>query len=410
MPYIPGELELEPMLVLANNIRDNVLTLNDFFAKNSHPIPTFSAKTAPNKTIIPPTSPGEIQDARSALIIAFHAFLCLVANSQILQANDTFCMQVIHRYQIAQCFSPSETITFEELSSRCGLNVIDLKRVLRLVMTRHVFAEPKAGFVAHTAATRLLRDDDRIRAFSGIIAEERFPASAKGFSLANDTELGLYEELQTHPAREKRWNLAMSAMAARIDFDFILNNSALSSLEPGSLFVDVGGGNGTISIGLAERLPHVHFLIQDAAPNAHAQSYSAKGTASQGDDRRVTWQKHDFFTPQTVVGDTYYFRNIFHNWPDSQCVKILQQHLPVLRPKTRIIIDDFALHEPLTVPPFEERKTRSMDVTMLVYFGSHERTIAQWQGILAEADPRFTLEKVTQDPKQPNTILQVVFG
>lgn len=51
-----------------------------------------------------------------------------------------------------------------------------------------------------------------------------------------------------------------------------------------------------------------------------------------------------------------------------------------------------------------------MDITMLVYFGSHERTIEQWRSILAEADPRFTLESFAQDPKQPNTILQVVFG
>jgi hypothetical protein len=72
-----------------------------------------------------------------------------------------------------------EIIPFEELSFRCGLNLIDLKRVLRLAMTRHVFVEPKAGFVSHTAATRLLREDERIGSFSGIIAEERFPASAK---------------------------------------------------------------------------------------------------------------------------------------------------------------------------------------------------------------------------------------
>ncbi|KAJ5728992.1 S-adenosyl-L-methionine-dependent methyltransferase [Penicillium malachiteum] len=393
MPHIPSGRELEPMLVLANNIRDNVLVLNAFISSNCHPSPTFSADSVPNKTIIPPTSPEEIQDARAALISSARTLLDLILGP----------VGILEDINI---------ISFEELSSRCGLNIIDLKRVLRLVMTRHVFAEPKSGFVAHTATTRLLHEDDRIRAFSGIIADELFPASSKGFSLANNTELGLYEELQAHPAREKRWNLAMSAMAARIDFDFILNNSHLSSLAPGSLFVDFGGGNGTISIGLAKRLPHLRFLVQDAAPHAHAQSYTANGipVKSTGDNQQVMWQTYDFFTSQKVIGDVYYFRNIFHNWSDSQCVHILRQHVPILRPKTKLIIDDFALHEPLTVSQFEERKARSMDITMLAYFGSHKRTIEQWWSILVEADPLFTLEKVTQDPKQPNTILQVMFG
>ncbi|KAJ5947536.1 S-adenosyl-L-methionine-dependent methyltransferase [Penicillium verhagenii] len=403
MPHIPSGLELEPMLVLANNIRDNVLVLNDFISSNRHPNPTFSADSVPNKTIIPPTSPQEVQDARAALISSARTLLDLALGPVGILED----INVIHRYRIAEVFPPSEIISFEELSSRCGLNIIDLKRVLRLAMTRHIFAEPKSGFVAHTAATRLLHDDDRILKYG-----QSQSSNQSGFSLANNTELGLYEELKTHPVREKRWNLAMSAMAARIDFDFILNNSHLSSLAPGSLFVDVGGGNGTISVGLAKRLPHVRFLVQDAAPHAHAQSYTANGipVKSTGDNQQVMWQTHDFFTPQHIIGETYYFRNIFHNWSDSQCVQILRQHVPILRPKTKIIIDDFALHEPLTVSEFEERKARSMDITMLVYFGSYERTIEQWRSILAEADPLFTLEKVTQDPKQPNTILQVVFG
>jgi hypothetical protein len=88
-------------------------------------------------------------------------------------------MQAIHRFQIASCFHFTETISFEELSDRCGLNVIDLKRLLRLVMTRHIFTEPRPGYVSHTASSRLLAENKHVRDFSSTICEERFPASAK---------------------------------------------------------------------------------------------------------------------------------------------------------------------------------------------------------------------------------------
>lgn len=88
-------------------------------------------------------------------------------------------MQTIHRFKIYHCFDWNEIISYEELSDRCGLNVIDLKRLLRLAMTRRVFHEPRPGYVGHTASSRLLAENKRVRDFSGIICEERFPASAK---------------------------------------------------------------------------------------------------------------------------------------------------------------------------------------------------------------------------------------
>ncbi|KAL4985865.1 S-adenosyl-L-methionine-dependent methyltransferase [Aspergillus falconensis] len=430
----------ESLLTLANSIRDNAVKLNDFLSSNGHPSSSFNPG-APR--IIPPFSPPEVQDARSALISGARTLIDLalgpVGVLEDLNANYVLCMQVVHRYRIAQCFPPSETISFDELSRRCGLNLIDLKRVLRLLMTRHVFSETERDFVAHTAATALLHDDASIRAYSGIICEERFPASARtvdalvkyggshapnqsGFSLANNTLCGLYAELQRHPARQKRWNLAMSAIAAQVNIDFILDNVPFSSLAPGSLFVDVGGGNGMLSLALAERLPYIRFLVQDVvvAPGPANQdnpsqclqgNEKATNGNTNGDPKRVAWQTHDFFAIQDALADIYYFRNVFHNWPDAQCVQILRGHIPVLRRRmARLIIDDFALHEPLTVGPFVERRARSMDITMLAYFGSHERTIEQWRTLLAQADPGFRLEKVTEDSKQPNTLLQVVFS
>ncbi len=88
-------------------------------------------------------------------------------------------MQAVHRYQIAFHVPVKGTIAFGKLSEKCGLNTIDLKRLLRLLMTRTVFCEPSADMVAHTAASLLLRNNPQARDFSGIICDERFPSSAQ---------------------------------------------------------------------------------------------------------------------------------------------------------------------------------------------------------------------------------------
>jgi hypothetical protein len=88
-------------------------------------------------------------------------------------------MQAIHRYKIAIYVPSNGAISFERLSAECNLNLSDLKRLLRLIMTRSIFCEPQVGYVAHTTASRLLKNDPQARDFSGIICDERFPASAQ---------------------------------------------------------------------------------------------------------------------------------------------------------------------------------------------------------------------------------------
>jgi len=176
---------------------------------------------------------------------------------------------------------------------------------------------------------------------------------AQGFSLANNTNLGLYEELKRWPERQDRWNSAMSAMALQIDFEFIVQSLPWTSYPPGTIVADVGGGNGTVSIGLAERLPNLQFIVQDT-------SETVSGVQAPETLRgRIRFQAHDFFTEQTLAGaQVYYFRNVFHNWPDKQCIHIFRNHVPVMRHTTKLLIDDFALHHPLTVSPFEEFRKR----------------------------------------------------
>lgn len=144
----------------------------------------------------------------------------------------------------------------------------------------------------------------------------------------------------------------MGAMASQNDFDFMLASFDWES-HPNATMVDVGGGCGAISEGLALRLPGLTFIVQDSE-EVIGQSVVVPDVA-----KRISFMAHDFFRPQPVKGaEIYYFRNIFHNWPDENCKSILQNLIPALTAGANIVIDDFGLGEPLTLPAYRERQQR----------------------------------------------------
>ncbi len=50
-------------------------------------------------------------------------------------------------------------------------------------------------------------------------------------------------------------------------------------------------------------------------------------------DSAVVRQKYDFFTEQPVKGARgYYLRNIFHDWPDNECIVIMKNIAAVMKP------------------------------------------------------------------------------
>ena len=285
-------------------------------------------------------------------------------------------------------------------------------------MTCHIFHEPRPGHIAHTAVSQLLAANPLINDFVGNVCEVRFPASARaadalakygqsqdsnhsGFSLANNTALGLYDELAHDLERARRWHGAMQALALEVDFQFILDAFPWGEY-PAPTILDIGGGSGDVSIGLSRHLPHAHFIVQDSSPAAfNSNSPPLPST--------ILFQTYNFLTtPQPVRGaDVYYFRNIFHNWPDKNCITILRNQVPSLKPGARLLIDDFTLHEPGSVGWVQERRRRWMDVNMLVFFGSRERTLEEWRALLGEADVRFVLRGVSRARERPNVVLDV---
>ena len=68
----------ESILTLVGLVRDNAVILDDFFASNGLPSPSFGPEALPTRSILPPSSPPQVQNARTALISATRTLLDLV--------------------------------------------------------------------------------------------------------------------------------------------------------------------------------------------------------------------------------------------------------------------------------------------------------------------------------------------
>jgi hypothetical protein len=137
--------------------------------------------------------------------------------------------------------------------------------------------------------------------------------------------------------------------------------------------VDIGGGWGHDIKRFHDafpKLPGKLFLEDHPSVIATAEDLPAA----------ITTVGHDFLTPQPSTisnAKAYYFRMVFHDWPDKQAKIILSQLKPVMGPDSILLINDQVLPEK-GVPHFEAL----VDMHMMVQLSALERTEKEWRSLL----------------------------
>jgi len=124
----------------------------------------------------------------------------------------------------------------------------------------------------------------------------------------------------------------------------------------------MGGNQGYVSFAIAENFPNLKFIVQDTAGMRTPETIA---TVPDHLRDRVSLTTHDFFTPQTVVAELYFFRWIFHGFSEKYCVKILQALTLALKKGARVVINDGTLPEPETAGYMEEKSMRYSNILMV---------------------------------------------
>ena len=89
-------------------------------------------------------------------------------------------LHAINHFSSAQLAPLDTTISFKDLVNFVPLHKHDVRRINRHVIAHHrVFCEPKLGFIAHKAASRVLADSSSIRDALAILFDDSWPDFAK---------------------------------------------------------------------------------------------------------------------------------------------------------------------------------------------------------------------------------------
>ncbi|GKZ78280.1 hypothetical protein AnigIFM56816_001836 [Aspergillus niger] len=192
-----------------------------------------------------------------------------------------------------------------------------------------------------------------------------------------------FEWLAQHKHRQALFNSYMSSRrhGKPTWFDVYpverLTNDAMDHREAAFL-VDVGGNQGHDLVKFHDRHPEVpgRLILQDLPK-----------VVSRCPGGRVEGMGYSFLDPQPIKGArAYYFRAIFHDWPDHICRKILVNTISAMDPEySRIIIVDFVL--PDTNAPLLQSL---LDIQMMSIGSGVERSERQWRELLDEVGLEIT--------------------
>ncbi|KAI1181015.1 S-adenosyl-L-methionine-dependent methyltransferase [Nemania sp. FL0916] len=297
--------------------------------------------------------------------------------------------------KIAQSATP---VTADQLSQSSGAEKLLIVRLLRPLVALGFVKETSQEEYASTRITTTLVDRSLLGGYQFMFSavtrslanlpfylektDFKHVSGAPGpFQDAHNTSDNMFPWLIKDPPMMGNFNAFMAGQRADrqqwfdlLDVNEILLNGAKDDPDS-TLLIDIGGGEGHDIAEFHKRYPSApgRLILQDQPPVIDSiQELTPK----------VERQKYDFFQEQPIKGARcYYFRSIFHDWPDAECVKILKNTAAAMKPGySKLLMSEFVL--PSNNTPLYPAL---LDINMMAVLNGMERTEAQFTELLDAA-------------------------
>jgi hypothetical protein len=195
-----------------------------------------------------------------------------------------------------------------------------------------------------------------------------------------------FSYLGHHPEHGSAFSAAMtSATAVWTD-----NIAAVLDTTSVQRVVDVGGAAGALLRRLQVANPALRGVVFD---RAEVLDLARSDTAAEGFSDRTDFFAGDFFTVAPAA-DLYLLKFILHDWDDQHCIEILRRCREAMMPGGRVAVIEFLWNQ-----DNPSQMVAMSDVSMMLVLTGHERTLDEFDALLATASLKRISVRTTRDPQ-----------
>lgn len=293
-------------------------------------------------------------------------------------------LYVIAELNIAE-FLRAKPKSIEELAIETGSHTESLYRIMRALASLGIFKEKKNRYFALTPRSKALlnNDTDSLRymlmhhlgapnwnVLGNLIHTVR--TGEDGFTKIHGEPI--YDYLLHHPEQSEVFTKSMSNLSG-LSLMPILQAYNFSSFKT---IADIGGGEGLLLASILKKYQSPTGILFDL-PTEVQKSNEIFSKYDVSD--RITTVQGNFFESVPIRADIYILKNIFHNWNDEMCIRILENIKESMLPDGRILIIEMVLlfsdFDPLP---------KILDIQMLAAIsGGKERTKKEFSDIVSKS-------------------------
>jgi O-methyltransferase domain/Dimerisation domain len=342
---------------------------------------------------------------RYAKLMKFAAWLQAIPNKltpppfRLLQIGSAFwqsrALYVAARLDIATVLGDTPQ-TVDVLARRVEAQADALYRLLRLLAALGVFEEVSPRLFSNNKLSTPLREDypNTMRAMilmhnSAEMSrpwceqlEQGVRSGTVPFQLVHGQELFPY--MDNHPEFDALFSHAMDSVAA------LTGDSFATDFAWGRFarVIDIGGSNGSKSLAILKRHPHLTAVVVDRAPLIRAAEQHWQGREAPAVLARLSFQAGDLLNavPQANnAKDIYLLSAVLHGFDDTTCIQALANLANASAGSgARIAVLE------LVVPEKQADLTSAtFDMQMFIGTRGRERTLDEWRSLFARSGMRL---------------------